>query len=133
MTKETLTKAPVRRVKRNPLGRKNVLTVVGQDPDYDYRVVNDTGDRIHEFLEAGWQIDTSENIRIGDSRLEQHSNLGTVRRVSVGGGQYGVIMRIRKDWRMEDEAEKDAYIKKTEAAMRPDSDGGYGKVEVTRK
>ena len=132
-TKETLTKAPERRVKRNPLGRKNVLTVIGQDPDYHYRVVNDTGDRINEFQDAGWLIDTSENIRVGDSRIEQSSKLGTVRRVSVGGGSYGIVMKIRKDWKAEDDADKEAYVKKTEAAMRPDSDGGYGKVEVTRK
>lgn len=132
-TKENLTKAPVRRIKRNPLGRKNVLTVIGQDPDYHYRVVNDVGDRINEFKDAGWQIDVSENIRIGDSRLEQSSTLGTVRRVSVGGGVFGIVMRQRKDWYLEDQEDKQTYIKQTEAAMRPDSDGGYGKVEVTRK
>lgn len=133
MTKENLTKAPERRVKRNPLGRKNVLTVVGQDPNYHYRVVNDTGDRINELMEIGWQIDTSEDIRVGDSRLEQHSKLGTVRRVSVGDGVYAVVMKIRRDWYNEDQAAKQEYVKSTETAMRPDSDGGYGKVEVTRK
>lgn len=134
MTKEILTKAPERRVKRIPLGRRNVLTVVGKDDRYAYRVVNDVGDRVHAYLDAGWEFDSSDDIRVGDSRIETSSKLGaTVRYISVGGGVKGVLMRIRKDWYDEDQAEKQAEVIKSEKAMRPDSDGGYGKLEITRK
>jgi hypothetical protein len=132
-TKENLTKAPEGRVRRSPLDRKNVLNVKGTRPDYAYRIVNDTGDRINDLIEQGWEIDLSEDIRVGDSRIEQSSKLGKVRMVPVGQGVNAVVMRKRKDWYDEDEQIKQDYVKSTEAAMRPDSDGGYGKVEITRK
>ena len=134
MTKENLAKAPVQRVRRNPVEGKNKLTVKGKDPNYVYRIVNDIDDRVQDFLDRGWELDVSENIRVGDSRIDETSRLGKVRLVSVGGGFKAVVMRIRKDWYDEDQEAKQEYVKKTEQAMRPNTaDGQYGKIETSRK
>lgn len=131
---EKLTKAPERRVKRNPVEGRNRLTVKGKDPEYVYRVVNDTEDRVHDLLDVGYEVELSEDIRVGDSRIDDTSKLGKVRTISVGGGIKAVLMRIRKDWYDEDQAAKQAYVKKTEEAMRPDpNDGTYGKVSLNDK
>lgn len=134
MAKENLVKAPATRVRRSPVEGRNKLRVKGEKPGYVYRIVNDIDDRIHDFLERGWELDTDEDIRIGDSRLDQDSRLGQVRLVSVGGGQKAVLMRIRKDWYEEDQAAKQEYVRKTEEAMRPNpNEGTYGKIDITRK
>lgn len=131
---EKLVKAPERRVRRSPVEGRNYLTVKGKDPNYVYRIVNDTEDRINDFLERGWEFELSEDIRVGDSRLDNTSKLGTVRQLSVGGGKKAILMKIRKDWYDEDQEAKLEYVRKLEDAMRPNTnDGGYGKVDVTRK
>lgn len=134
MTTEKLVKAPERRVRRNPVEGRNRLTVKGKDPNYVYRIVNDTEDRINDLIEAGYELDTDENIRVGDSRIDNTSKVGKVRTLSVGGGVKAVVMKIRKDWYDEDQEAKQAYVKRTEEAMRPDPNAGtYGKVDVSRK
>lgn len=134
MSTEKLVKAPERRVRRSPVEGRNYLTVKGKDPNYVYRIVNDTEDRINDFIDRGWEFEVDENIRVGDSRIDNHSKLGTVRQLSVGGGLRAVLLRIRKDWYDEDQEAKHAYLKKLEDAMRPNTnDGGYGKVDITYK
>ncbi len=134
MTTEKLVKAPERRVRRSPVEGKNKLNVKGKDPNYVYRVVNDQDDRVHDMIERGYDIDLDENIRVGDSRIDDVSRLGKVRQVSVGGGQKAIVMKIRKDWYDEDQAMKAELVKRSEDAMRPvPSEGTYGKVDVTRK
>ncbi len=131
--KENLVKTPVQRVRRSPVEGRNRLKVRGTDPNYVYRVVNDLDDRVHELLDRGYEFDTSEDIRVGDSFIDENSRLGKVRMISVGGGIKAVLMRIRKDWYEEDQLSKQEVVNKTEAAMRPNSDGQYGKIEVSRK
>jgi hypothetical protein len=134
MTTEKLVKTPERRVKRTPVGQRNRLAVKGKDPNYEYRIVNDTDDRVNELLDQDWEIDLSEEIRVGDGRIDDIGKLGKARVLSVGGGIKAVVMRKRKDWFDEDQAAKQEYVTKTEKAMRPDpSEGTYGEIAVTRK
>lgn len=134
MTKENLVKAPERRVRRSPLDKANKLTVKGKDPNYCYRIVNDIDDRVNDFLDAGWELDISDEIRVGASKVESTSKLGKVREIPVGGAQKAVLMRIKKEWYEEDQKAKEEYVKSTEAAMRPNpNDGTYGKIDITRK
>lgn len=132
MAKETISKAPERRVKRGPLGTRNVLTVTGTDPDYVYRVVNDTGDRVHRLLEQGYVIEDASAVTVGDKRIGAPSTMGTGASVSVGQGVTGVVMKQRRDWFEEDQAAKQAYVKATEDATKQSKDGDYGKIEITR-
>jgi hypothetical protein len=134
MATEKLVKAPERRVKRAPVEGKNRLTVKNKDPNYVYRYVNDTEDRISDFLERGWEFATEESARVGDTRVDETSKLGTARAISVGGGTKAYLLRMKKEWYDEDQLAKQEYVKKTEAAMRPNSnEGTYGKVDISHK
>jgi hypothetical protein len=134
MTTEKLGKAPERRVRRTPVTGRNRLSVRGKDPDFVYRIVNDTEDRVQTLQEAGYVFEESNEVVLGGERVDDTSSLGRVKHVSVGGGVKAVLMKQRKDWYEEDQAAKQEYVKKTEDAMRPDpNDGGYGKVGITRR
>lgn len=135
MTKENLVKAPAQRVRRSQLDTgRNKLRVRGKKPEFEYRIVNNIDDRVHDFIDRGWEIDDDEDIRVGDRRVDTSSSLGTVKQLNVGNGEKAVLMRIPKDWYEEDQIAKAEYIKKSEDAMRPNpNDGTYGKVDITRK
>jgi hypothetical protein len=131
--KEAIAKAPERRARRTPLGAKNVLTVQGLDPNYSYRFVNDSSDRIDAFLDNGWETVPKEEVRIGDKRLGNASAEGSVAKAQVGHGMTAYLLRIRKDWYEEDQAAKQAHVDSTEAAMKDKAqDGNYGKLEISR-
>lgn len=131
--KEAIVKAPERRVRRTPIGQRNVLTVTGKEAGYHYRIVNDTGDRVQDFLDNGWETVPAKDIRIGDKRLGVASEEGSIATASVGGGHKGVVLRIREDWYQEDQDAKQAYVSKIEEATREKAlDGTYGKLEISR-
>lgn len=131
--KEVISKAPSGRVRRSPLSRKNVLTVSGKDPDFQYRIVNDTEDRVSEFEEQGYEVVMDNKVQVGDKRVSKASTEGTVKRISVGGGAKAVVMRIPKEWYNEDQAAKQAHVDATESATKKEGlDGNYGKIEISR-
>ncbi len=123
--------------KRTPIhGRRNKLTVKGQDPAYQYRVVNatdekgnDTG-RVQDFQDAGYEVVT-DDVKIGDKRVATAKQVGSPVEISVGQGVKAVLMRIKKEWYDEDQAAKAASIAETEQSMN--KAGDYGKVEIVRK
>jgi hypothetical protein len=132
--KEAIAKAPERRVRRTPIGTRNVLTVTGKEPGYEYRFVNDVGDRVQEFLDNGWELVPKKDVRIGDKRLGQPDAAeGSKAAASVGRGQTAYVLRIREDWYKQDQAEKQEAVDATEAAMKSDAlNGTYGKLEISR-
>lgn len=133
MTKETISKAPERRVRRTPIGRRNVLTVEGKDPNFVYRIVNDTGDRVNEFKAAGYELVAKDSIRVGDKRIGVPGAVGSDAGVHVGQGMNAYVMRIPKEFYEEDQAEKQAHVNATEEATREKAlDGTYGKLEISR-
>ena len=126
-----------KRVRRTPInGTRNVLTVSNTDPDFHYRVVNDTGDRVARFQELGYEVVTDPKHMIGDRRVATATSEGSPRTAMVGSGVTGVLMKIRKEWYIEDQAAKQADIDETERAMKGEAlagEGRYGKIEVGRK
>jgi hypothetical protein len=134
MSTEKLVKTPEGRVKRKPFDGRNRLKVKGdKDPNFFYRIANDTEDRIPDLLEAGYVLANDEGLRVGDSRVDATSAVGKTREISVGQGTKAVLLKIPKEYYDEDQAAKEEYHKKTEAAMRPNpNEGGYGKIEITR-
>lgn len=132
--KEKIAKAPVSRVRRTPVGQRNILTVSGKEPGFQYRFVNDTADRIQEFLDNGWEKVPASDVRVGDKRINSPTNVGTDSVASVGGGQKAYLLRIREDWYKEDQDAKQAQVDASEALMREKAlDGNYGKLEISRK
>lgn len=70
-------RAPRGRTKRVPVGQRSRLSVNGKDPNYVYRFVNDVGDRINMFQEAGYELVSKEDHKIGDNRVDIASPDGT--------------------------------------------------------
>jgi hypothetical protein len=138
MTKEAspdkaIAKAPERRVTRTPVNSRNVLTITGMDPNYAYRFVNDSGDRVQAFLDNGWEKVPAKEVRVGDKRLGTVGTEGSDAVASVGQGVKAFVLRIRKDWYEEDQAAKQAHVNATEQATREQAlDGTYGKLDITR-
>lgn len=131
--KEAIAKAPVSRVKRTPVGTRNVLTVAGKDPNYVYRIINDSGDRVQEFLEAGYEPVSNDSVKVGDKRVNKASAEGSVSQVSVGQGQKAIVVRIKKEWYEEDQAAKQVRVDELEASTKAKAlDGTYGKLEISR-
>lgn len=122
------------RPQRQRNGVRNVLNVKGKDPDFEYRIVNDTGDRIKQFEELGYEIVRDNKIKVGDKRVAVPTADGSPVQIAVGGGTTGYLMRIRKDWYQEDQKGKQEHVNKLESSMKSEalSQGMYGKLEVSR-
>ncbi|MBL0233202.1 MAG: hypothetical protein IPQ08_06015 [Chitinophagaceae bacterium] len=131
--KEAIAKAPSGRPQRTPIGTRNVLTVAGKDPNYVYRIINDSADRVAEFMEAGYELVANESVKVGDKRVNKSSAEGSVSQLSVGQGQKAYVVRIKKEWYDEDQRLKQVRVNELEAATRNKAlDGTYGKLELTR-
>src|SRR3990167_417916 len=95
-----------RRSKRVPIHeqKRNILTISGKDENYVYRIVNDVGNRVQRFINGGWELAPSANHDVvGDSGvIDTNISLGGDVRMSVGGSDVGVLMRIRKELYEED-------------------------------
>lgn len=130
--KEAIAKSPSGRVRRSPVGVRNVLTVAGKDDNYHYRVVNDTGDRVQQFIEGGYETVDAKDVRVGDKRVNGASPEGSVATASVGGGIKGVIMRIPKEFYDEDFTAKMRNVDATEEAtkQKAQTDSDYGRFDL---
>jgi len=131
--KEAIAKAPRGRTQRVPIGTRKVLTVAGKDPDYEYRIINDSGDRVQEFLDAGYELVDASSVRVGDKRVNSATPEGSKAQISVGQGQKAFVVRIRKEWYQEDQAKKQAHVNELEQATKAKAlDGTYGKLDIGR-
>lgn len=129
--KEQLTqKRATRRTSIN--GTRNVLNISGKEPGWSYRVVNDVGDRIEQLKEIGYEIVEDSKVQVGDRRIANPTKEGSPVKVSVGGGVQGYVMRIRQEWKDEDQAKKDARVDKIEQGLVRDAkeQSDYGKITV---
>lgn len=113
-------------------GVRNVLSVSGKEPGYQYRIVNDTGDRVAQMQERGYEIVTSQDVKVGERRVANPTQEGSPVQASVGGGVKAYVMRIRDDWYKEDQTAKAKHITDTEQAMVQSArEGNYGKLELS--
>jgi len=133
MEKESIAKSPRGRTTRTPIAQRNILTVRGKEPGYVYRIVNDSGDRVNMFEEAGYEIVNQADVVVGDKRVQKATSVGTKAEVNVGGGEKALVMRIREDWYKEDQAAKQQKVNDLESSMKKQAlSGTYGKIETTR-
>lgn len=120
--------------KRVPLKSRNVLTAPTR-PGFVRRFVNDKGDRIQRFKDAGYSI-VNDEIQVGDPKIGRSSQLGSDVRPSVGGGMQAVLMEIPEEFYNEDYKAAQDKISRVENEIRrkPDgksADGLTGKVEIS--
>lgn len=131
--KDALSKTPSGRPQRTPVGQRNILTVKGKDPAFEYRIVNDIDDRIAQFKEAGYEIVPDEAASIGDKRVNAATAIGSGKQISVGQGTKAYLMRIRKEWYQEDQVTKLGHAAALEQATKEKAlDGTYGELKLSR-
>jgi hypothetical protein len=122
------------RTKRTPIGSRNILTISGKEPGYTYRIVNDSGDRVQQFMDAGYELVNADSVKIGDKRVNNASPEGTKAQVSVGKGDKAFVMRIKDEYYAEDQATKAAKIRELEETMKQTAtqNADYGKLTIGR-
>ena len=107
------------RPKRVPVGTRKVL-VAEDRPGYHRRWVNDQGDRIQAFLDAGYTPVRQAGADISDERTQDPNKLGSsIVRKSVGGDVYAILMEIPQEYYDEDQAAKAAYVDEKEESFDP--------------
>jgi len=122
-----------RKSRRSNINRsRNVLTVLGKEPGYQYRIVNDDGDRITQFEEMGYEIVRDTNVQVGDRRIVNPTGEGSSVQVSVGGGMKAYVMRIKDEFYQEDRAAKDRHINDVEKGLARNTNetADYGKISI---
>ena len=129
-TKETT------RTRRTPInGTRNRLSVRGKEPGYEYRIVNDTDDRIQTLQEIGYEIVTDSKVSVGDKRIANPTQEGSPVQVSVGQGVKAYLMRQKQEWYDEDQAAKNAKTDELESQMKREAKeaGFYGKLKISNE
>jgi len=113
-------------------GTRNVLTVSGKEPGFEYRIVNDDGDRVSQFEDMGYEVVKDSSIKVGDRRIANPTKEGSPIQISVGGGQKAYLMRIRKDWYDEAQADKAKQVDEMEKGMLKDTKNSadYGSITL---
>lgn len=102
-------------------GTRNVLNVSGKEPGYVYRIVNDTGDRVAQMQEIGYEVVDDPNVRVGDRRIANPAQTGSPVMASVGNGIKGYVMRIKQEFYDEDQANKQGHINEIEQSIKRDA------------
>ncbi len=121
-----------KRTVRKSLVQRGPQSIAGEkDQNFHYRFVNDTGSRIANFQAAGYEIVKDDELVVGDSRVFDPSDLGSAKKVTSNDGTVSYLMRIKKDWFNEDQAEKAKLINETERAMKTQSSSDYGSLKLS--
>jgi hypothetical protein len=108
----------IKRRERTPLYEQRRIMKVAQDPNYKYRLVNDSGDNLAAFVEGGWEIlDRNGNEMEVHSRLQDSSWRQSAASQPVGGGTIGYMMRIPLEWWKEDQVVKQNRITELENSI----------------
>jgi len=134
MANPTPSRLRTARSTRVPVTERNILSVKGKEDGYHYRIVNDTGDRVQQLMDAGYEIVDASSVQVGDKRINSTSPEGTQAQVSVGGGVKAFVMRQKLDWYNEDQAAKQARVNQLEETITQSAgaNGLSGSVKLSR-
>lgn len=123
------------RKKRIPVSGANrdILTVRNKEPGYVYRFVNVVNERIHRFMDAGYEfVSKAQAGNIGDPRVDSSEGTSSYVEKGVGMGQKAVLMRIPEEFYKEDQLAKQRRVDEIEATMKRDAKRDrYGKLDIT--
>jgi hypothetical protein len=127
-----LEKPPSGRVRRQPVGTRNRLSLHGKEPGYVYRIVADRSDSISQMISAGYEHVPADKIKVGDSRVNIPKAPGENASVPLGGGEIGYVMRTKEEFYNEDQARKRAIIQETKDTIKRvnKKDGNYGSIKL---
>lgn len=116
---------------------RDILTVHGKDPNFEYRWVLDDPKRpgrLTRFKDGGWEVVTDAD-EVGQTTVDRGKKLGSAITRPDGAGTL-VLMRISKEWYDEDQAAKASKIDDLERSMLADEakeDGRYGKIDIQKR
>lgn len=126
------------RRERVPLGVvRRKLSFRNQDPNFQYRWMKDKDNRINEALDGGYEFVERDSGTAGDDSTSDQGQDTRISKVTGsterGDSQRSYLMRIRKDWYEQDQAEKQKYLDEIEQQItrgvdgqgRPGVDGRY--------
>lgn len=122
------------RPRRTTLGKRNRLAIQNMEEGYTYRIVNDVDDRVDYLKGIGYELCSKEQVgAIGNKRVDNTSSIGSTAHFSVGQGTKAVVMRIPREYAIEDQAAKQAEIDEVEGTMKSDARkaADYGKLEIS--
>lgn len=106
---------------RIPMGvPRSKLSVQGMEEGYVYRWFNDHGGRIQQATQAGYEF--AKDVTAGDTG-ERNSDIGSKVSQLVGAKEDGsplraYLMRIKREWYLEDQTAKQADINETDESIR---------------
>ena len=134
MANPTPSRLRMARSTRVPVTERNILSVKGKEDGYHYRIVNDTGDRVQQLMDAGYEIVDASSVQVGDKRINSTSPEGTQAQVSVGGGVKAFVMRQKLEWYNEDQAAKQSRVNQLEETITQSAgaNGLSGSVKLSR-
>lgn len=134
MTRQTTSSASAR-PRRQPLNTRNRLKLRNLEDGYSYRIVNEgIQGRVSDLLDIGYEIVPQDKVsREGDRRVDTASAMGSVSNIPLGKGDTGVVMRIKDEWKAEDDAVKAARSDALEQSMKDSAKQGsdYGTFNVS--
>ena len=107
------------RKERTPVnGMRDILTVKGKDPNYEYRFVLDIPGRIQRFNDGGWEVVT-DDLEVGQKAVDSpKGKVGSAITKHAGSGRTYVLMRIPKEWYDEDQMAKQDRVDAMERTMQ---------------
>ena len=105
-------------------GTEAKLGVRDQIPGYHLHIFTDTGGRIQEAVDSGYEFVTPTEVGgVSENVVSRNGDLGERIRYLVnpraeGTEQYGYLMKTRQEWYEEDQAELQAKNDKIDTAIR---------------
>ncbi len=113
--------------RESAVGRSR-LAIAGQDPSFVYRIVNDSDGRVAYMESLGYELCKHDEIKVvGKRQTQPEAKEGALAVISVGGGTKAYVMKIKKDWYEEDQAEKRGAIEEQRKTIGQ-FEGSTGKV-----
>ena len=111
--------------KRVPMHKQSAIAVTNKDPNFVYRIVNDSEGRVDQFLAGGYTI-AEDSAESEDDRVQSASQMGSVKRMVVNRGRdadtkHAVLMKIPREMYDEDQKEKQRQVDETTASYDPGS------------
>lgn len=129
MTRQANSQVASARPRRSPLSRRNRLEIKNKEAGYFYRIVNDVDDNVELLLDRGYEIVPDAKVGSkGDRRVDNTTSPGTAAHFSVGQGTKALVMRIKDEWKKEDDLIKAQVVDDSEQTLKhPKAD--YGTLE----
>jgi hypothetical protein len=113
------------RKRRNTFnGTEAKISVRQQIDGYHLHVFTDSGSRIQEAMDSGYEFVRPEEVGgVSENVVSRNGDLGERIRYLVnpranGTEQYGYLMKIRQEWYEEDQAELQAKNNRIDSAIR---------------